>query len=31
LVEMKKANQEIIKDVEIFNIPKITSNNTLTN
>jgi len=31
LVEMKKANQEIIKDVEIFNSPKITNNNTLTN
>ena len=31
LVEIKKANQEIIKDVEIFNTPKITNNNTLTN
>ena len=31
LIEIKKANKEIIKDVEIFNTPKITNNNTLTN
>ena len=31
LVEMKKANQDIIKDVEIFKIPKINSNKISNN